>query len=740
MRIKSLIKEIPKKFRYLLFVSIVICAALIICLAAASSQRKEAGSTYYVGALKSLEQDVLVLQFATGREQSFSLEEDCDIPAKPEIGDTVLVRASWQEGAAVHVASRVVVAEAVSQEKLEEAIRQVISENRDPVKENQFACFDYAGISTHSEGVTAAATVDGDNFYIDRVTAYGIVLEQVYAKRNGQLKMIGTNHTHVAITFRVTDSGEFVPLEYWLPNADSYEQDVREKFGSLPALGDYLPQQEAACLQQAQVYFAQQEPPKEPGCDIDFVSAEPNRYYAFIYDPDDPFLMYKLDSYDHYVDIESLTSGSLYVIDKSEKKYTVVVESDARILEITQNTIFCVVGDGTLIRCDSDGGRMHTVYETNDNQILGAERRWEYMCLTQMDKVVWLNLLTYEVESVYPCQGVRSAFPISDTEYVWRTVDYRYYVVDTSADQQREISKEEAEKLSAHIELNTPEPFIEPEEPTVPNDLVIPDGIEGVVTYWQPLEELTGYSTPRQAADDGCVVMVDGDAWANEKIWIKYTQAFSRGEAAKARVAQFDAEYKLLRLFEVVNAKGSYVYRIWNAGVVTEKCYLYLQVDVNSSYDGEDFNMYKMYTLTNDTMWQYRDQVPIDGGIWEDGSVTVFCNLYYRHDYAPIPDDLQCAEIRNQNGTVATIWDREKLQTLAQILGSAEGDAGWPKTVETGPTLVLTGIDGTKVEAMMMANGTMIEIDGVFYNYDPGWQEVYGIKDILSLFGLVEIP
>ena len=123
MRIKSLIKEIPKKFRYLLFVSVVICAALIICLAAASSQRKEAGSTYYVGALKSLEQDVLLLQFATGREQSFSLEEDCDIPAKPEIGDTVLVRASWQEGAAVHVASRVVVAEAVSQEKLEEAIR-----------------------------------------------------------------------------------------------------------------------------------------------------------------------------------------------------------------------------------------------------------------------------------------------------------------------------------------------------------------------------------------------------------------------------------------------------------------------------------------------------------------------------------------------------------------------------------------------------------------------------------------
>ena len=736
---KRFFKNVPKTVIYAILAA-VICAVLLIYLIADPAKRQESGSTYYVGTLKSLEQGALVLQFATGREQSFSLEEGCDIPEQPVIGDMVMVRASWQEGSEFHAASYVAVAEDISQEKLEEAIRQVISENQESAKENQFSCFDYAWISIKSDGVTAAVTEKGDKFYIDRVTAYGIVLEQVFIKRNGQLQVIETDHTHVALSFRVTDSGEFLLLEYWKPNADSYEQDVREKFGDLPALEDYLPQQEAACLQQAAAYYIEQIPPRAPGDDIDFVSDEPDRYYSFIYDTDDPLLMYKLGFFDHYVDIESLSPGSLYVIDKRENQYTIVVESDARILEITRNTVFCVVGDGTLIRCDSDGGRLHTVYETNDDKILGAERRWEYMCLIQTDKVVWLNLLTYEVEHVYDCQDVASAFPISDTEFVWRTDDYRYYVVDVATDRQKEITKEEAETLSSHIQLNTPEPFIEPEEPTVPDDLVIPDGIEGVVTYWQPLEQLAGYSTPQQAADGGCMVMADGDVWANEDIWKKYTQAISRGEAAKVRIAQFDTDHQLLRLCEVVGTKGGYVYRLWEGGNVTEKFYYYLKMDADGDYGGDDYNMFIMYTLTNDALWQYRNQTPIDGGIWEDGSVTVCCNLYYRYDYAPIPKDLQCAEIRNKNGTVATIWDREKLKTLEEILACAEGYHGWPKTVEIGATLVLTGADGTKVEAMMMANGPMIEIDGVFYIYDPGWKEIYEIEDILSLFGLSEMP
>jgi hypothetical protein len=75
-----------------------------------------------------------------------------------------------------------------------------------------------------------------------------------------------------------------------------------------------------------------------------------------------------------------------------------------------------------------------------------------------------------------------------------------------------------------------------------------------------------------------------------------------------------------------------------------------------------------------------------------------------------------------------------------ELLSPAEGYHDWPETIERGATLILTGTDGTKVEAMMMANGTMIEIDGVFYNYDPGWKEIYDIEDILILFGLSKMP
>ena len=304
-------------------------------------------------------------------------------------------------------------------------------------------------------------------------------------------------------------------------------------------------------------------------------------------------------------------------------------------------------------------------------------------------------------------------------------------------EKQEEI-KQEAEKAEKPTEGTEP---AKNTEPTVPAEYAIPDGIAGVVTYAKMLEEIDADNyTPKQAANDGCVVMIDGDVVANENIWIQYTVATSRGEAAKVRLAEYDNSGNLKRLYELVWHNRGHIYRLLKKGSVEETLYKYLALNADGDYDGGHYNMFQLYALTNQAVWQFEKGVPYDDSMWGDSAVMAFCNLYQRYDYAPIPNQLQCAEIRNQDGTVAVIWDRHKLEKLMEILGTAQGDKGWPKTIELGATLVLTGTDGKTVEAAMMTYSAMIEIDGVFYNYDPGWKDEYTIESVLSLFGLSEMP
>jgi hypothetical protein len=320
---------------------------------------------------------------------------------------------------------------------------------------------------------------------------------------------------------------------------------------------------------------------------------------------------------------------------------------------------------------------------------------------------------------------------ITPTQLVWCNEAWQWYFLDREAQTQRAITEVELNMLWESV---TPQPSTTKPEKEEP-----PKGIAGVVTYDTELEDLPANYTPQQAAKDGCVVMIDGDVAANEDIWIQYTIAYSCGEPAKVRLAEYDNLVKVKRIYELVASKSGHLYRLLVDGKLTETHYKHLFLDGETNFDGGHYNMFQVYALSN-TGWRFREGIPYDDSTWNSDAVMVFCNLYQRHDYAPIPHHLQCAEIRNQSGTVAVIWDHHKLEKLMELLSPAEGYHDWPKTIERGATLILTGTDGTKVEAMMMANGTMIEIDGVFYNYDPGWKEIYDIEDILILFGLSKMP
>ncbi len=282
--------------------------------------------------------------------------------------------------------------------------------------------------------------------------------------------------------------------------------------------------------------------------------------------------------------------------------------------------------------------------------------------------------------------------------------------------------------------------FTEPTEPTLTENIEIPDGIPGVVTYSKDLEELPPNYTPQQAAADDCVVMIDGDVWANDAIWIAYTIADSRGENVKVRIADYDGAGKIKRLYELVSIKQGYLYRLLDNGSVEVHHYRFLGIDGNVDFEGDTYNMFEVYALTNEPMWKFRKGVPYDDNTWEDDSIMAFCNLYMRYEHPPLPETLQCVEIMQDGETLAVIWDQQKLRQIREFLAIAEGYNNWPKTVVMGPTLIFRGADGSVVNARMMANATMVEIDGVFYNYDPGWREEYQIEDLLALLGISELP
>ncbi len=468
-----------------------------------------------------------------------------------------------------------------------------------------------------------------------------------------------------------------------------------------------------------------------PGSDIDFRMIALETKYPFIFDSNDQWIREYLSQYD-YVDVSQLKHGGFYVLDFKTNEIRTLFGEGTQFLRETPNTAFFVMNGEKLMRTDYYAEKVETIYEAQFGTIIGAERFNEFMCLVEAGRVICLNLLTYEIENVYLCEGAVGAFLHTPTQLIWRTEDWQYYLIDRTAGTQRRISEVEVDMLISGLKLS--------DTVTKPIDYAMPDGIPGVVTYAQKLEELSQNYTPQQAAADGCVVMIDGDVWANEDIWIAYTVADSRGENVKVRLADYDGTGKFKRLYELVSIKQGYLYRLLDKGSVVVHHYRWLGIDGDGDCDGDTYNMFKVYALTNEPMWKIIKGVPYDDSTWEGGSVMVFCNLYQRYDYAPIPHHLQSAELKNQSGTVAVIWDRNKLEKLMELLAPAEGYPDWPKTVVEGATLVLTGADGTKVEAMMMANSTMIEIDGVFYNYDPGWKEIYTVEDVLSLFGLSEMP
>lgn len=110
---------------------------------------------------------------------------------------------------------------------LELAISAAILDREKGNSDSEFVCESHVTLSTEAR----SPADNSDN--IDMVTVYAMVLVQKYNFVNDGLDKVGGSHIPTAITFDVSESGEYTLKEYWIPRDGSYYgPDIKEKFPS----------------------------------------------------------------------------------------------------------------------------------------------------------------------------------------------------------------------------------------------------------------------------------------------------------------------------------------------------------------------------------------------------------------------------------------------------------------------------------------------------------------------------
>lgn len=79
---------------------------------------------------------------------------------------------------------------------------------------------------------TASGTpLNGNSGHMEKATVYLLVYHMKYSVNGGQLEEVEGDFVPTAITFAVSENGEYTLEEYWTPRTGAnYEKDVRNKF------------------------------------------------------------------------------------------------------------------------------------------------------------------------------------------------------------------------------------------------------------------------------------------------------------------------------------------------------------------------------------------------------------------------------------------------------------------------------------------------------------------------------
>ena len=252
-----------------------------------------------------------------------------------------------------------------------------------------------------------------------------------------------------------------------------------------------------------------------------------------------------------------------------------------------------------------------------------------------------------------------------------------------------------------------------------------------------PLEELNPYYNSEQAMIDGCVIMKDGDAQSGENLFYDFSETVMVGKPAQIRIAYFSSDERFaIQVADVIYDGESFTWRAFEAGQLYERHYKYLYhfngepKEITATYD--NFNAYVLTdeeNVTWDELWN--SLTSSQAGVAIDFTLVFMDYIFYINN--PVIPECKSITLEFDGEVLLTVEDTEALEALF----SRANETYEPKTWNPGPILRFTGKDGTEVIVELGLDTDWVRIDGIYYDFGPGYDEDGAYDALAYLFSLL---
>ena len=251
-----------------------------------------------------------------------------------------------------------------------------------------------------------------------------------------------------------------------------------------------------------------------------------------------------------------------------------------------------------------------------------------------------------------------------------------------------------------------------------------------------PLEDLPEHYSIEEAMIDKVVILMEGDAAYNQEVWQEFVNKATAGTPATVRLMESwlsDGERPSFKtIYELVYDGEDYTLsEVWDGITYTDR-YKYLYFYHVDAPEAADYDSFDCYYLTNVHAASY-DRLLNTG---THDACNIYTDLIYLPKHPDLPDT---GRIRLQvnNETLLTLDGHMQTGALMELLSDAEYLGYEPKTYNLGPDLVLTGTDGSSCRLNLDLDSDLFRLDGLFYDYGPGYNSNGGVNNLPVLLGML---
>lgn len=260
-----------------------------------------------------------------------------------------------------------------------------------------------------------------------------------------------------------------------------------------------------------------------------------------------------------------------------------------------------------------------------------------------------------------------------------------------------------------------------------------------------PLQEVRDHYSMEEAMIDLCVIQEDGVLRHNAHVWEAFCASCKAGTSATVRI--WERSEGNTCVWDLSYDGDSYCRYVYEDGELSTQRWKYLHC-FSGEETGERYH-YDHYILTDDPdcTWDesahslHHSQSGHHGSHTEAGHHQV-CSVYrYYPDHPALPGTLDKAELVLDGQILLATVVPESLARLEIFFETAE-ETYEPKTYSLGPELVLWSREET-VRIQLELNNDLCVIDGVFYDYGPGYTDegsYNALREMLACFGLTQWP